>query len=138
MVYLQRGGRQKSRAPAEVAHQCIPSYTDCYQFVRYPHTIDSHPAKHGNEARQSQVRTQKAVDENLAISRRTEQTLSELCEHVKAITSGQPPKVLGYSWQGSSGPKHGVINLEDASGRFVELPAMLCRDFDVNAHSISE
>ncbi|KAF8543027.1 hypothetical protein BDD12DRAFT_875385 [Trichophaea hybrida] len=79
---------------------------------------------------QSQVRTQRAIDENLAISRRTEQTLSDLCEHVKVITSGQLPNALGYSWQGSTGLEHGVISLEDASGRFVDLPTILCRNFD--------
>ncbi|KAF8242205.1 hypothetical protein K440DRAFT_617853 [Wilcoxina mikolae CBS 423.85] len=44
--------------------------------------------------------------------------------------SGKLPGMLGYSWEGSTGPTHGIIDFEDASGMLVQLPAMLCRDFE--------
>lgn len=43
MVHLQCGGRQKFGASAEIARQCIPSYIDRYQFVRYLILLTSRP-----------------------------------------------------------------------------------------------
>jgi len=41
------------------------------------------------------------------------------------------PKSLEYIWEGSIGPKHGVVSLEDALGRHVEIPAVPCTDYEV-------
>ncbi|KAF8539814.1 hypothetical protein BDD12DRAFT_881775 [Trichophaea hybrida] len=66
---------------------------------------------------QSLVRTQRAVNEGVGISRRLEGILSEVCR--------------------STGPKHGIVHLEDALGRHVETPGVLCRDYE-SFHDVLE
>ncbi|KAF8244489.1 hypothetical protein K440DRAFT_609472 [Wilcoxina mikolae CBS 423.85] len=85
---------------------------------------------------QSLARTQRAVTEGVGISRRLEGILSEVCQYIRDIPS-KLPKFLGYSWEGSTGPKHGVVHFEDALGRHVELPRVLCRDYE-SFHDVLE
>ncbi|KAF8535149.1 hypothetical protein BDD12DRAFT_856713, partial [Trichophaea hybrida] len=78
----------------------------------------------------SQSRTQGATNEILEICRRVERMQCE-SQKLASATESQLPKALGYSWNGSLNPKHGVVNFENVLGMHVELPVILCRDFEI-------
>jgi hypothetical protein len=55
-----------------------------------------------------------------------ESTLSDIYGFMKTAMSGQLAQEMGCSWPGSTGPRLGVVDLEDSFGSHVEVPAMLC------------
>lgn len=87
----------------------------------------------------SQARMKGETKEILEINRRTERMLCDLYELARATAAeSQIPKVLGFSWGGCTDPKHGVVNFEDVLGMRVELPIILCRDFEASLLSCGQ
>lgn len=79
--------------------------------------------------------TQRAEQKIIEISRtgqRTEAVVVEMFGLLKMVRQ-EMPKVMGHTWEGGD-PM--TILLEDALGRVVTLPLLLCADQDVWSHPV--
>jgi len=110
---VQHRGCHGSRVPDEVAYPGVRGFLLAISlYVAPAHSYTAELRSYTLNKTQAHARIQRAVDEDLAISRRTEQKLSDLCGHVEIMMSAQLLRAMGYSWEGSTGPRHRVTNFE--------------------------
>lgn len=86
-----------------------------------------------NDTMEVTTRTYEKVEPNLEVSRNNGVMLREIHEIMGSLSINMInlPKNMGYAWPGSSGPTENVIHFEDATGKVVQLPMDLCKDFEV-------
>ncbi|CCX06562.1 Similar to hypothetical protein FOXB_12371 [Fusarium oxysporum Fo5176]; acc. no. EGU77120 [Pyronema omphalodes CBS 100304] len=85
-----------------------------------------------NDTMEVTTRTYEKVEPNLEVSRNNGVMLREIHEIMGSLSINMInlPKNMGYAWPGSSGPTENVIHFEDATGKVVQLPMDLCKDFE--------
>lgn len=81
-------------------------------------------------SRQSLARTEQKAIEGAETSRRVELMITEMFALLKTVQENLP-KTIGYPWEGGWTKDQKPIYFEDALGRAVILPLMLCRSKDV-------